>query len=202
MDCSDHMDDVAWYLANEDLRPDLPDDQNVFTYVVGYHEDASLLEETAINGDGLYFEAKNAVELFTSIEYALQDILRRISAGSAVAVVSTERGTDDRLYRGKFMPSDWYGYLECYDLPYENGEFTANLARWRISYSFTPKMQIQALIQYNDLDEVLGTNLRFSWLRSANSGLFLVYNETREEYGVRSGFGPRDRSFTDTVQPG
>ena len=61
-------------------------------------------------------------ELTIAIEYALQDILRRISAGSAVAVVSTERGTKDRLYRGKFMPVDWDGYLECFALPYELDE--------------------------------------------------------------------------------
>jgi len=122
MGCSDHMDDVAYWMAHEDVYDGMDGDQNVFTYVVGYHADSPLLRETAENGLGLFFEAKNAVELFTSIEYALQDILRRISAGSAVAVVSTERGTDDRLYRGKFMPIDWNGYLECYDLPYQQDD--------------------------------------------------------------------------------
>ncbi len=122
MECSDHMDDVAYWMAHEDVYGEMDGDQNIFTYVVGYHADAPLLKETAENGLGLYFEAKNAVELFTSIEYALQDILRRISAGSAVAVVSTERGTDDRLYRGKFMPVDWDGYLECYALPYQQDD--------------------------------------------------------------------------------
>jgi type IV pilus assembly protein PilY1 len=120
--CSDHMDDVAWWLAHTDLRPDLRDDQVVSTYVVGFHVDAPLLAETAANGDGLYFEARNAVELRASIDYALQDILRRISSGSAVAVVSTEREAGDYLYRGKFMPLDWHGYLECFSLPYASGE--------------------------------------------------------------------------------
>jgi type IV pilus assembly protein PilY1 len=118
LDCSDHVDDVAWWLANKDINSHIDGEQYAYTYVVGYNEDAQLLKDTAANGKGLYFQANNAVELFTSIEYALQDILRRISAGSAVAVVSTERGTDDRLYRGKFMPVDWNGYLECYALPY------------------------------------------------------------------------------------
>ena len=59
--------------------------------------------------------------------------------------------------------------------------FTANLASLRFSYSFTPKILLQALVQYNDVDEVLGTNLRFSWLRTANSGLYLVYNEIDEQ---------------------
>ena len=121
-DCSDHFDDVAYYMAHEDLRPDMEGDQIVYTYVVGFHESGQILQDAAINGDGLFFPAENAVELFESIEYAIQDILRRISAGSAVAVVSTERGTDDRLYRGKFMPIDWDGYLECYALPYNDGD--------------------------------------------------------------------------------
>ena len=67
-----------------------------------------------------------------------------------------------------------------FDLPVPNGDFTANLARLRLSYSFTPKIQLQALIQYNDTSEKLGTNVRFSWLRSANSGFYLVYNEVDE----------------------
>lgn len=122
LDCSDYFDDVSYYMAHEDLRPDMPGEQNVFTYVVGFHENAPLLHEAAANGDGLFFNAENAVELYLSIEYAIQDVLRRISAGSAVAVVSTERGTDDRLYRGKFMPLDWHGFLESYALPYTDGD--------------------------------------------------------------------------------
>jgi hypothetical protein len=79
-----------------------------------------------------------------------------------------------------------------YDLPVPNGEFTANLARWRISYSFTPKMQLQALVQYNEIDDVVGTNIRFSWLQSANSGLYLVYNEVDER---EAGSLPTGREF-------
>ena len=67
-----------------------------------------------------------------------------------------------------------------YDLPYEGGQFTASLARLRLSYSFTPKIQLQALFQYNDTSEKMGTNIRFSWVRTANSGLYLVYNEVDE----------------------
>jgi len=69
-----------------------------------------------------------------------------------------------------------------FDLPVPNGDFTANLARLRLSYSFTPKVQLQALIQYNDNADTIGTNIRFSWLRNANSGLFLVYNQVDERF--------------------
>jgi len=54
------------------------------------------------------------------------------------------------------------------------------LSRLRLSYSFTLKILLQALVQYNDDNEVFGTNLRFSWLRTANTGFNLVYNEIVE----------------------
>jgi len=69
-----------------------------------------------------------------------------------------------------------------FDLPVPNGDFTANLARLRLSYSFTPSVQLQALVQYNDNADTIGTNVRFSWLRNANSGLYLVYNEVDERF--------------------
>ena len=77
-----------------------------------------------------------------------------------------------------------------YDLP--GGEFTAHLARLRLSYSFSPKIQLQALVQYNELADTVGTNIRFSWLQSANSGLFLVYNEVDER---AVGAPPTGREF-------
>ncbi len=79
-----------------------------------------------------------------------------------------------------------------FDLPVPNGDFSANLARLRLSYSFTPKMQIQTLIQYNDTSDQLGTNVRFSWLRTGNSGLYVVYNEVDER---AAGAPPRGREF-------
>ncbi|MEZ5557963.1 MAG: DUF5916 domain-containing protein [Pseudomonadales bacterium] len=67
------------------------------------------------------------------------------------------------------------------DLPVPGGDFTVNVARLRLSYSFTPKILLQALVQYDDRTDLVGTNLRFSWLQSANAGLYLVYNEVDDE---------------------
>ena len=91
---------------------------------------------------------------------------------------------------GETFRSEFSIRYNDYDLP--NGDFTANLARLRMSYSFTPKMTLQALVQYNDVSEKLGTNIRFSWLRSASSGLYVVYNEV-DERGI--GALPRGREF-------
>jgi hypothetical protein len=77
------------------------------------------------------------------------------------------------------------------DLP--GGSFVTNLARARLSYSFTPRLFLQGLLQYNDRDEVWATNLRLGWLQTANTGLFVVYNETRDTEGAALGL--RNRSF-------
>ena len=62
--------------------------------------------------------------------------------------------------------------------------FTINAAQLRISYSFTPKRLLQALIQYDDRSDRIGMNIRFSVLQRANAGLFVVYNEV-DENGLR-----------------
>ena len=91
----------------------------------------------------------------------------------------------------KFSSEFAYVYND-FDLPVENGKFTANLARIRLSYSFTPKMLIQVLAQYNEQADQVSTNFRFSWLQSANSGLYIVYNEV-DERGI--GASPRGKEF-------
>ena len=82
----------------------------------------------------------------------------------------------------KFSTSLSVNYTE-FDLPVAGGDFSVMLSRLRLSYSFTPKILLQALLQYNDDDDVFSSNVRFSWLRTANTGLYLVYNEI-DERGV------------------
>lgn len=80
-------------------------------------------------------------------------------------------------------------------LPIPGGDFKVDLARLRLSYSFTPKILLQTLVQYNKRDQVLATNIRFSWLQSANAGLFVVYNEVSED-----GLNLPNRMFDETAQ--
>jgi hypothetical protein len=61
------------------------------------------------------------------------------------------------------------------DLP--EGDFVTKVGRLRLSFSFTPKIALEALLQYNNVDDFFSTNLRFSWLRKANTGLYVVYND-------------------------
>ena len=62
----------------------------------------------------------------------------------------------------------------------QHASFKVNVGRFRATYSFTPSISVQALVQFDDRQDTLATNLRFAWLRSANTGFFLVYNEFDE----------------------
>ena len=79
------------------------------------------------------------------------------------------------------------------DLP--QGDFVTNLVRTRLSYSFTPRIFVQSLVQYNDRADVWSMNLRFGWLQAANTGLFVVYNDTRGLYELNPTPQREDRSL-------
>ena len=73
------------------------------------------------------------------------------------------------------------------NLPY--GDFKTNIVRTRLSYSFTPRIYVQSLVQYNSVINAWSTNLRLGWLQQANTGLFLVLNATTNKGE------PNSRSF-------
>jgi type IV pilus assembly protein PilY1 len=123
--CSSWLDDAAYYMSHTDMRADLTGNQYVYTYTIGFGIDAPLLLSTAQAGGGTYQVAWDLQTLVQTLGTVIGDIVRRISSGAAVAVVSTEQGNGDRLYRGKFMPGLWRGYLESYTLPYHNGDSPA-----------------------------------------------------------------------------
>ena len=72
-------------------------------------------------------------------------------------------------------------------------EFTVDVAQLRMTYSFTPQMSIQALVQYDKREDLVGTNLRFSWLVTGDTGLYIVYNEIDD--GRLTGIAKPRREF-------
>ena len=59
------------------------------------------------------------------------------------------------------------------------GNFVTNLSLLRLSYSFTTRIFLQTLLQYNDRRDVWSSNIRFGVLSDANTGFFIVYNDIR-----------------------
>ena len=69
------------------------------------------------------------------------------------------------------------------DIELPAGDTVTNLTSIRAGYNFTPRMFVQTLVQHNDSARLWSTNFRVGWLQDANTGLFLVYNETQGIYG-------------------
>ncbi len=80
------------------------------------------------------------------------------------------------------------------DIRLPDGDFTADVFRAKLAYSFTPSIFAQSLIQYNSVADIWSANIRFGWLQQANTGLFLVYNENRGQLSDLVS-GPLNRSF-------
>ncbi|MGH7477759.1 MAG: DUF5916 domain-containing protein, partial [Longimicrobiales bacterium] len=79
-----------------------------------------------------------------------------------------------------------------YDVDLPQGQFTTALLGLRAAYSFTPRIYLQSLIQYNDQTETLSSNIRFGWLSDAGTGLFLVYNDIEQAALFERNAAPRN----------
>ena len=61
------------------------------------------------------------------------------------------------------------------DLP--EGKFETVLLGMNFGYFFTPRIYLQSLVQYSNQVDSWSANLRFGWLNTAGTGLFIVYND-------------------------
>lgn len=145
---SDYLDDLALYARTNDLRADLSGDQNLILYTVyAFGNDATardllkrasknggftdkngnnkpdLASEWDANGDGIpdtYYDASNGYLLEARLIQAINDILRRAAAGTAVSVLATSGEGEGNLVQAYFRPAVssgvtdvmWVGYLQ------------------------------------------------------------------------------------------
>ena len=65
------------------------------------------------------------------------------------------------------------------DVSIPTGAFTADLASLRISYAFSTRVFLNALLQYNSLDNTVSANVRFNFIHRPGSDFFIVFNEQR-----------------------
>ena len=66
-------------------------------------------------------------------------------------------------------------------LKFQNGTIDALITGGKFTYSFTPRIFLQSLIQYNNISNITSVNTRFGWLKNANTGLFVVLNLIEDE---------------------
>ena len=82
------------------------------------------------------------------------------------------RGRVEVLQRLSIEPSFSFNWI---DLP--AGSLRTDLARARVTYTFSPRMFFSGLLQYNSTNDTLGANVRLRWEYSPGSELFVVYTE-------------------------
>ena len=87
-----------------------------------------------------------------------------------------------RMRAGETLTAEVAYQRNDVNLPW--GDFTTNLLRTRLSYSFNTRTFLQGLVQYNDRADLWSMNFRFGWLQAANTGLFIVYTDTRGLYDL------------------
>jgi len=84
---------------------------------------------------------------------------------------------------------------EYNDVRLDQGNFTRVVIAPRVAYFFTPRIMFQTLVQYSNQVGAWTANARFSWLGTAGTGLFVVFNEGQEADGFFRWNRPRSRSL-------
>ncbi len=136
---SDFLDDVAKYLYDGDLLPDVQGQQNIVTYTIGFElsdtdpdsgKARDLLRRTAQHGHGRYYNANSTAGLANAFSSILSEILAKTSSFVApiVPVSRMERTTaGDKLYLALFRPEQigmWSGNIKKYGVAQTNDPFT------------------------------------------------------------------------------
>ena len=86
--------------------------------------------------------------------------------------------------------------LDYSDVSLDQGAFDRSLVGVRLAYFFTPRISLQTLTQYNNQAAIWTANTRLSWLNTAGTGLFIVFNDAEDADGFFSWRQPRTRTFT------
>ena len=141
-----------------------------------------------ITSEGVFDTFKISDVEIPSGEYYHNEFQLYIKSNPNTALSFTSRTVIGGYYGGdRFLFSNNIKYrignkfnstlnLDYTKLNLENGDINALITGLRLSYSFSPKMYLQSLIQYNNVTNITSVNTRFGMLQTANSGLFIVIN--------------------------
>jgi hypothetical protein len=80
------------------------------------------------------------------------------------------------------------------DVRLPEGNFISSLQAVRLNYFFTPRVFVQTLTQFNNQQRIWSANVRFGWLNTAGTGLFIVVNDGREATGFFDWMRPQQRT--------
>jgi hypothetical protein len=86
--------------------------------------------------------------------------------------------------------------VDYQDVSLPQGDFIRKLVGLKFAFFFSPRVFVQTLTQYNNQQRIFTSNVRFAWLNTAGTGLFVVFNDGERADGFSSWQTPLARSFT------
>ena len=87
--------------------------------------------------------------------------------------------------------------INYFDVDLPQGQFETLLMGMNFGYFFTPRVYLQSLVQYSNQADSWSANLRFGWLNTAGTGLFIVYNDV-QGFGYPDGLNPDGGRFVES----
>lgn len=146
----------------------------------GVVEDFEIAKEVIVPA-GTYPHQEAQIVFFTNQSKAISVNVRSVMGGFFGG--TRKNNTVALMLRlGERFNSEFA--LSNNDIKLPGGAFTTNIFRSRLAYAFTPRMYLQSLIQYNSVAKLWSANVRFGLLQQANTGLFLVWNENHNDFGI------------------
>ncbi len=106
----------------------------------------------------------------------------RRSLSYAVGARATSRLSSEVNYNRNDVKMPW-------------GNFLVNLTTLRVDYTFSPRMTIRSLTQYNTGTHEISNNIRFNLIHRPGSDLFVVYNDLRQTGLPADVFPTKDRQL-------
>jgi hypothetical protein len=97
--------------------------------------------------------------------------------GGHLTSAGFSRGRVELLRQLSLEPSASFNWVR---LPGQS--FETALAATRITFTFSPRMFLSALVQYNSSADAFSANARLRWEYAPGSEIFLVYTEERDTY--------------------
>jgi hypothetical protein len=75
------------------------------------------------------------------------------------------------------------------------GNFLVNQSVLRLDYTFSPRMTVRSLTQYNSLTNEVSNNIRFNLIYRPGSDIYIVYNDLSQTGLPADIFGRKDRQL-------
>ena len=88
------------------------------------------------------------------------------TAAAAAGVRASSRFSTELQYNRNDVKMPW-------------GNFLVNLSTVRLDYTFSPRMTVRSLTQYNTSTHEISNNVRFNFIYRPGSDIYIVYNDTR-----------------------